>query len=340
MSLTYKKAGVDISLAGKIIKDLKSSIASTFNKNVLTDIGKFGGFYKIFNNKVLVASIDGVGTKIKIAKLANDYIVIGEDIVNHCVNDIAVHNATPLFFLDYIAMEKLNKRAFKQILQGIIKACKENNVALIGGETAEMPGIYYNGMFDVAGCIIGIVEKKNILDGKNIKQGDVVIGIASNGLHTNGFSMVNKLFFEIKKYKINKYIKELKNTLKNELLKPHISYLPLIKKLSKKIKIKGIAHITGGGIKDNLERIIPDGVCANIYKEKIDVLPIFKFIQKAGNISEKEMFKTFNMGVGLIIVTAKKYVNELIKLNKSIKPPFYIIGEIKKSLDNKKVKLL
>jgi len=340
MRLTYKKAGVNISLASRVIKSLKNSIASTFNKNVLTEIGKFGGFYKIYDNKILVASIDGVGTKIKIAEMADDYKVIGEDIVNHCVNDIAVHNAQPLFFLDYIAMEKLKEKAFKQILQGMVKACKQNNVALIGGETAEMPGVYYKKMYDVVGCIVGIVDKKQIIDGNDIKAGDVVIGVASNGLHTNGFSLVNKLFFEIKKYKINQYIKELKSKLKDVLLKPHISYLPLIKKLSPKIKIKGIAHITGGGIKDNLERIIPDNLCAEIYKEKIDILPIFKFIQRVGNITDKEMFKTFNMGIGLILVVPDSVVEKVFLYSKKLPYKAYIIGKIVKTKTSEKVQFL
>lgn len=340
MRLTYKKSGVDISLASRVIKRLRNSISSTFNKNVLPGIGKFGGFYKISNNKILVASIDGVGTKVKIAGLADNYKVIGEDIVNHCVNDIAVHNAQPLFFLDYIAMEKLKEKAFKQILQGMVKACRQNSLALIAGETAEMPGVYCNGMYDVVGCIIGIVDKKQIIDGKDIRAGDTVIGVASIGLHTNGFSLVNKLFFEIKKYKINQYVKELRCKLKEALLKPHVSYLPLIKKLTSKLKIKGIAHITGGGIKDNTERIIPNNLCAEIYKRKIDVLPIFKFIQKTGNITDTEMFKIFNMGVGLVLVVSNSVVEKVFFYSKKLSYKAYTIGKIVKSETSEKVHLL
>ncbi|MBN1898204.1 MAG: phosphoribosylformylglycinamidine cyclo-ligase [Spirochaetes bacterium] len=309
MSLTYKRSGVDITLAGRSLKSVKRSIGTTFNKNVLTPIGKFGGFFQISKDKVLVSSIDGVGTKIKLAALADDYDVIGQDIVNHGVNDIAVHNATPLFFLDYIAMEKLNPKALKQIIQGMIKACRQNNVALIGGETAEMPGIYRTGMYDVAGCMVGIVDKDRVIDGKTIKAGDRVYGVASNGLHTNGFSMVNRLFFQIKKYKIDQYIPFLKSTLKKALLRPHLSYLKLIKHLTKRTGIKGFAHITGGGIIDNTVRILPDGLKAVIHKIKIKRIPvIFPFIQKEGSIKEEEMYKTFNMGVGLIIVADKNYI--------------------------------
>jgi len=342
MSLTYKKAGVDISLAGKVLKSLKKPIASTFSKNVLSDIGKFGGFYSISKDDVLVASIDGVGTKIKIANMAKEYKCIGEDIVNHSVNDISVHNATPMFFLDYIAMEKLKKSIMKQIVDGMIKACKENNVALIGGETAEMPGIYYKGMFDVAGTIIGSVNKKNIIDGSKIRDGNILIGVASNGLHTNGFSFVNHLFFEINRFSVNKYFKEIKTTLKNALLKPHLSYLKLIKRVSQELEIKGMAHITGGGIRDNLSRVIPDGLKAVVEKNKIDILPIFKLIQKLGNVDETEMFKIFNMGVGLIIVIDKKEIEHIFKVTKKLGYKLSVIGKIvpAKSKFSQKVEII
>lgn len=340
MGLTYKNSGVNINLANKILSQNKRLISSTFNKNVYSEIGKFGGFYQINDDLILVSSIDGVGTKIKIAILANNCEVIGEDIVNHSVNDIMVHNAKPLFFLDYIAMEKLNPLIFRQIMKGIVKACRLNNVALIGGETAEMPGIYYKNMYDVAGCIVGIVEKDKIIDGRNISVGDALLAVASNGLHTNGFSLVNKLFFEIKNYKINDYIPELKSNLKNSLLRPHLSYKKLIDKINElKIKIKGMAHITGGGIIDNLSRIIPEKLCALINIERINILPIFKFIQKEGDISNFEMFRTFNMGVGLIIVAEKNEIDKIIKTGKKLNYIIYQIGEIVKKTSKNKVKL-
>jgi len=330
MGLDYKESGVDIDLASGTLKDLKKSIESTFNKNVVQGIGHFGGFYQIDDKKILVSSTDGVGTKIKTAKMANKLNIIGEDIVNHCVDDIAVHNATPLFFLDYIASGKLDKGELSQIITGLVKACKENSCALIGGETAEMPGVYKEGMLDLAGTIVGILNKDEVINGKEIQKGNVLIGIESNGLHTNGFSLVNKLFFETNDFKIDQQIDELGDTLDNLLLTPHLSYFPLIKNLVKsKCPIKGISHITGGGIHDNTIRIIPDGLKLQVDYDDIDILPIFKFIQKTGDIKTEEMFRVFNMGVGLIVIadeshfeTVRKASQEL--LNKKVK----IIGKV------------
>ncbi|MBU1075772.1 MAG: phosphoribosylformylglycinamidine cyclo-ligase [Spirochaetes bacterium] len=329
MGLDYKKSGVDIDLASGALKDLKKSIESTFNKNVVQGIGHFGGFYQIDDARILVASTDGVGTKIKTAKMAGKLNIIGEDIVNHCVDDIAVHNATPLFFLDYIASGKLQKEELSQIITGVVKACKENSCALIGGETAEMPGVYKEGMLDLAGTIVGILNKDEVINGRAIKKGDVLIGIGSNGLHTNGFSLVNKLFFETNDFKISQFINELGDTLDNLLLTPHLSYLPLIKNLVKEIPINGISHITGGGIHDNTVRIIPKGLKLQINYDDIDILPIFNFIQKTGDIKTEEMFRVFNMGVGLIIITEESHLEAVRKaaqelLNKKAK----IIGKV------------
>ncbi len=329
MGIDYKDSGVDINLASKSLKNLKATIESTFNKNVVQEIGHFGGFYKIDDNRVLIASTDGVGTKIKTAKMARKLDIIGQDIVNHCVDDIAVHNATPLFFLDYVASSKLVQEELSQIITGIAKACKENSCALIGGETAEMPGVYEKGMIDLAGTIVGILNKNEIIDGKTINKGDVLIGIESNGLHTNGFSLVNKLFFKDNDFKTDQHIDELNDTLGNSLLTTHISYLPLIKTLVKEIEIKGIAHITGGGIPDNTVRIIPEGLKMDVDYDTIDILPIFKFIQKTGNIKTEEMFHVFNMGIGLIFITDEKNYDIIQKaslrtLNKKAK----IIGKI------------
>lgn len=330
MAINYKQAGVDIEKAASTLKALKSSIESTFNANVITELGKFGGFYKINDEQILISSVDGVGTKIITAKKAGKLNIIGEDIVNHCVDDIAVHNATPLFFLDYIAMAKLDQQEMTQMVQGMVTACKENNVALIGGETAEMPGIYNKGMLDLAGVIIGILNKNEIIDGSIIQAGDTLVAVESNGLHTNGFSLVNKLFFENNKFQPDQYIGELNDTLGNALFTKHISYLSLIKTLSKEIKIKGIAHITGGGIHDNLIRIIPKGLTVDIDYSGIQILPVFKYIQKTGDIKDKEMFQVFNMGVGLILAVDKKDVPLIQeKARELINKKAYIVGKVK-----------
>jgi len=324
--MDYKKSGVDIDLANKILGNIKDKIKQTFTENVVQDIGKFGGFFQIDENRILVASIDGVGTKVKTAKLGNKLNIVGEDIVNHCVNDIAVHNAQPLFFLDYIASSKLNPNDMEAIISGITKACKENNCALIGGETAEMPGVYNSGMLDIAGVIIGIVDKRNIIDGRDIKKGDVLIGISSNGVHTNGFSLINKLFFENNKYDINQKILELNDTLSNQLLRVHISYYPFIKEITQSVKINGIAHITGGGLYENIIRLIPDTLKIKIDYNAVEVLPIFKFNKKIGNIKTEEMFRVFNMGIGLVVITDKKN--------------FDVIKDKKKKILNKKTKII
>lgn len=329
MAIDYKESGVDIEKAAQSLKSLKSAIESTFNANVLDELGKFGGFYKINDEQILISSIDGVGTKIKVAHKAGKLGIIGEDIVNHCINDIGVHNATPLFFLDYIAMEKLDQTEFSQIIQGIVKACRESNVALIGGETAEMPGIYATGMLDLAGAIIGMINKKELIDGHTIKTGDVLIGVESNGLHTNGFSLVNKLFFENNNFTVDQNIPELKMSLSDALLTRHISYLPLIKHLAREIDLKGIAHITGGGIHDNLVRIIPKGLTVQIDYSKVERLPVFNFIQSIGRIPDEEMFKVFNMGVGLILVTDRKHLDVIQKKSSELlDKKAYIIGQV------------
>ncbi len=330
MGLDYKQAGVDIDKASQSLKNLKKSIESTFNENVVQEIGKFGGFYKIDEERILVASIDGVGTKIKTAQMAGKLHVIGEDIVNHCVNDIAVHNASPLFFLDYIAASKLKEEEFASVITGITKACKYNNCALIGGETAEMPGVYKEGMLDLAGAIVGILNKNEVIVGRDIQKGDVLIGIQSNGPHTNGYSLINKLFFEDNNFKIDQHIDELNDTLANQLLSTHISYLPLIKELAKDMQIKGIAHITGGGIYDNTKRLIPDGMDIEIDRDKIDILPVFKFIQKTGDIKTEEMFRVFNMGIGLVIITDEKNLQAIDKVSINIiNKKASLIGKVK-----------
>ncbi|MBK7630318.1 MAG: phosphoribosylformylglycinamidine cyclo-ligase [Ignavibacteriales bacterium] len=302
MDQTYKAAGVDIEAGEKTVDKIKSYAKSTFNKSVLTDIGMFGAFYEPdfsgYKNPVLVSSVDGVGTKLKIAIEMDKHDTIGQDLVNHCVNDIAVCGAKPLFFLDYYATGKLNPDKAADVIKGFSIACKENDCALIGGETAEMPGLYQADDFDVSGTIVGVVDKSKIIDGKRIQKGDLLIGFPSNGLHTNGYSLARKVLLE--KYKVTDYVDEIKNTIGDELLKIHKSYLNLITALKKTVNVKGLSHITGGGVVGNTSRIIPEGLDLQIHWGNWEMPAIFKLIQYTTNISNEEMHKVFNCGIGLI----------------------------------------
>lgn len=305
--ITYKKSGVNIDAANLAVKNIKSLAKKTFNKNVLTNIGLFGALYQINKNQVLVASVDGVGTKLKLAFKTNQHDTVGQDLVNHCVNDILVQGATPLFFMDYIATGKLKPKVVTQIIKGFAKACKENKTALIGGEIAEMPGMYKQNHYDLAGTIVGIVNKKDIINAKKIRPGDKIYGLRSSGLHTNGYSMVNKL------------LEKNKMDIKT-LMKPHKSYLKEIKPYLK--KIKGMAHITGGGFYDNIPRILPKN-CSALIKKQWPIPKIFKQIQKLARLDDKEMFRTFNMGIGLVIISNKKIprsilIGKIIKGNRKV----------------------
>ncbi len=308
MDQTYKSAGVDIEAGEKTVDKIKGYAKSTFNKSVLADIGMFGAFYEPdfsgYEKPVLVSSVDGVGTKLKIAIDIQKYDTIGQDLVNHCVNDIAVCGAKPLFFLDYYATGKLDPDKAAEVIKGFAIACKENDCALVGGETAEMPGLYQENDFDVSGTIVGVVDKSKIIDGKQIQKGDLLIGFPSNGLHTNGYSLARKILFE--KYSVNDSVPELNNTIGDELLKVHKSYLQLITSLKKTVNVKGLSHITGGGIIGNTSRIIPKGLDILIHWGNWEMPAIFKLIQLTGNISNEEMRKVFNCGIGLIAVIAKE----------------------------------
>lgn len=308
MDQTYKSAGVDIEAGEKTVEKIKGYAKSTFNKSVLADIGMFGAFYEPdfsgYEKPVLVSSVDGVGTKLKIAIEMDKHSTIGQDLVNHCVNDIAVCGATPLFFLDYYATGKLNPDKAADVIKGFSIACKENNCALIGGETAEMPGLYKGEEFDVSGTIVGVVDKSKIIDGKRIQKGNWLIGFPSNGLHTNGYSLARKVL--LNKYKISDYINEIDDILGNELLNIHKSYLPLITALKNSVDLKGLSHITGGGIIGNTSRIIPKGLSLQVHWGSWEMPAIFKLIQQTGNISNEEMRKTFNCGIGLIAVISKE----------------------------------
>lgn len=307
MDQTYKAAGVDIEAGEKTVDKIKGYAKSTFNKSVLTDIGMFGAFYEPdfsdFKNPVLVSSVDGVGTKLKVAIEMDKHDTIGQDLVNHCVNDIAVCGAKPLFFLDYYATGKLNPDKAADVVKGFSIACKENDCALIGGETAEMPGLYAEKDFDVSGTIVGVVDKSKIIDGKRIEKGDLLIGFPSNGLHTNGYSLARKVLLE--KFKVTDHINEINNVLGDELLKIHKSYLPLITVLKNSIDLKGLSHITGSGIVGNTSRIIPKGLGLLIHWGNCEMPAIFKLIQQSGNISNDEMHKVFNCGIGLVAVVSK-----------------------------------
>ena len=316
--MTYKEAGVDIDAANEAVKKMKSYVKETFNKNVLSNVGSFGGLYQIDQENVLVASTDGVGTKLKVANLMNKHNTIGQDLVNHCVNDILVMGATPLFFLDYIGTGKVNPDVLAEIVKGLAKACKENNTALIGGETAEMPGIYKEKDYDLASCIVGKVKKQDIITGENIKENDIVIGLPSNGLHTNGYSLALNVLLNHANLKVTSKPKELQTTLGEELLKVHKSYVNEIFPLLEKVEIKGMAHITGGGLLENIPRILPDNINVEINKSSWKTPEIFKLIQKLGNIDEQEMFRVFNMGIGYILIVNEKDQKEILQQTNGI----------------------
>jgi len=299
---------------------------------VLGKVGGFGGLFalntKKYKTPVLVSSVDGVGTKLKIAFEFNQHNTIGLDLVNHCVNDIAVLGAEPLFFLDYIGLGKLDPKIFESIIQGFVKGCRLNNCTLIGGETAQMPGFYKKGEYDVSGTIVGVVEKDEMITGENICEGDVVIGVESSGLHTNGYSLARKILFDKMRYGVEDYVDDIDNVLGDELLQPHISYLSLINKTKK--YVNGIAHITGGGFYDNIPRILPSDLSVVIEKKSWNVLPIFDFIQKCGKVSETEMYHVFNMGIGMVFVMNKKYTDKFLKDSKALKYKSHMIGHIEK----------
>ncbi|HEX2787970.1 MAG TPA: phosphoribosylformylglycinamidine cyclo-ligase [Ignavibacteria bacterium] len=331
MKVSYKSSGVDISKGDKLVDLIKPFVKQTFTENVISGIGNFGAFYQIplnkYRNPVFVSSVDGVGTKLKIASLLGKFDTVGEDLVNHCVNDIAVCGAVPLFFLDYYAMGRLNVKDGTNVIKGIVRGCKSNGCSLIGGETAEMPGIYQGDDFDLAGSITGIVEKKNILDKKNVKSGDVLIGLTSSGLHTNGYSLARKVFPT--KHSLTKRHSDLKSTPGKELLKVHRSYLNIIQKSLKQFDIKAISHITGGGIEGNTKRVVPKNLKLKINWFSWNRLPIFNLIQKLGNVDELEMRKTFNLGIGLVFIINKNEADKFTKFLNRNNETNYIIGEIK-----------
>ncbi|AFN74693.1 phosphoribosylformylglycinamidine cyclo-ligase [Melioribacter roseus P3M-2] len=330
MAVNYKDAGVNIEAGEKTVDKIKGYAKSTFNENVLSGIGHFGAFYQIdlkrWKNPVLVSSVDGVGTKIKIAFKMNRHDTIGQDLVNHCVNDIAVCGAEPQYFMDYLAFGKLEPEKAEQIFKGFSIACKENGVALIGGETAEMPGLYAPDEYDISGTIVGIVEKEKIIDGSRVKKGDALIGLPSTGLHTNGYSLARKALFD--KFKPEDKFDEFEGSLGDELLKIHKSYLKSINILKENLNVAAFSHITGGGIIGNTKRVVPEGLTIKIDWNSWEVPPIFKLIQKTGEIDDEEMRHVFNLGIGLIAILDKNDVDKALDLLKTAGEHGRIIGEI------------
>jgi len=309
-AVTYADAGVDIDRANRTKKRIKYLAHETFTRSVLSEIGGFGGLFAVDKAKwvdpILVSSVDGVGTKLKIAFEMDVHHTIGADLVNHCVNDIAVQGATPLFFMDYLASGRIEPEITEKVIEGLAEACKHNGCALIGGETAEMPGFYPDGEYDLAGFIVGAVERERIITGKTVEVGDVILGLASNGLHTNGYALARRLLFEIGKYTLDSYVNELKGKVGNELLRTHKSYWPAIKRLVDGECVSAMAHITGGGITENLPRVLPRGVAAVIEMGSWQVPPIFEHLQQLGNVPQDEMLRTFNMGLGMLLVIPSK----------------------------------
>ena len=308
--MDYKSSGVDIDAGNETVRRIRKLAKATFTPGVLSDIGSFGGLFKLdttsWKEPVLVSSADGVGTKLKVAFMANRHRTIGADLVNHCVNDILVQGAVPLFFLDYLATGRLSPDVAEQIVEGLASACTDNGCALIGGETAEMPGFYVDGEYDAAGFIVGAVDRERIIDGRSIKVGDVLIGLPSNGLHTNGYSLARKIAFEELKLKIDSHVPELGETVGEAFLRTHRSYLSAIKPLLARGQIKGMAHITGGGITDNLPRVLPQGTAARVDRTTWRVPALFRWLGESGRVPEYGLRRSLNMGIGLILVVDPK----------------------------------
>lgn len=339
--ITYSQSGVNIDAGNKAVKLIKKLAKSTYSPDVLSGIGGFSALFKIdfktYKNPILVSSTDGVGTKLKIAFALNKHDTIGMDLVAMCVNDIITSGARPLFFLDYFACGKLHPEKFQKVVKGIAKGCKIADCSLIGGETAELPGLYKEDEYDLAGFCVGVVEKENIIDGKKIKAKDKIIGLASSGLHSNGYSLARKVLFEVGKFKLTDYHPQIKKTMGEDLLTPTYIYSVIILDLISKFKIKGIAHITGGGLLENIPRILPEGLKAKIIKGTWKIPPIFNLIQSIGKIEEEEMYQVFNMGIGMVVIVKEEEANFILNFLKKQRQNAGIIGEIVKG--EKKVEI-
>jgi phosphoribosylformylglycinamidine cyclo-ligase len=333
--MDYRQAGVDIDAGNETVRRIKNLARATFTPAVLSDIGSFGGLFRIdrerFREPVLVSSADGVGTKLKVAFITGKHDTVGADLVNHCINDILVQGAEPLFFLDYLATGRLAPDVAEQVVSGVARACRENGCALIGGETAEMPGFYADGEYDIAGFIVGIVERSAIVDGRAIAPGDALIGLPSAGLHTNGYSLARRVFFDVARLTAGTFVTPIGATVGDALLAPHRCYLSVVRPLLEMRAAKGLAHITGGGITENVPRVLPDGCAAEVDLKTWTVPPLFQFIQDRGSIELDEMFRTFNMGIGLIIVCAGADVDRVLSgLRRAGEPSAIRIGRVVK----------
>lgn len=331
--ITYADAGVNIDRANRTKQRIRYLAHKTFTKGVLSEIGGFGGLFsvaKTYTDPVLVSSVDGVGTKLKVAFDMKVHHTVGGDLVNHCVNDIIVQGASPMFFMDYLATGRLEPEVAEKVVEGIAEACKHNGLALIGGETAEMPGFYPEGEYDLAGFIVGVVERERIITGKKVEVGDIILGLASNGLHTNGYSLARKLLFEVAKYSPETYVNELKNKVGNELMRTHKGYWPVLKKLIDAECISAMAHITGGGITENLPRVLPRGTAAVIEVGSWPSLPIFEHLRELGAVPKDEMLRTFNMGLGMLLVINPKKFKKAQTLLERVGEKFYNVGRIVK----------
>ncbi|MCH2174755.1 MAG: phosphoribosylformylglycinamidine cyclo-ligase [Lentisphaeria bacterium] len=339
----YAEAGVDIDLAGKLLSEVKGKIAATKRPEVLAPVGGFGGLFQLdlskYNEPVIVSSVDGVGTKLMVANAMNDHRFVGHDIVNHCINDIIVQGAEPLYFLDYIGIGKLRSPLYEEVLSGLAEACAKQSITLLGGETAEMPGLYGDD-YDLVGSITGVVSKSKLISGDKIQQGDVILGMSSNGPHTNGYSLARKVLFEEAGYEVNTVLAELEGeTVGSALLKPHVCYWPVVKQiLERNLPLHGLAHITGGGFYDNVPRVLPENVDAVFEKEILAVPPIFKLIEEKGKVSEQEMYRVFNMGVGMMLILPAEHVDEVCELATQTGFPIAKIGEITSGSQSVKIK--
>jgi phosphoribosylformylglycinamidine cyclo-ligase len=332
--VTYADAGVDINRANRTKQRIKYLAHKTFTKGVLSEIGGFGGLFSVdkakYADPVLVSSVDGVGTKLKVAFEMDLHSTVGADLVNHCVNDIAVQGAAPMFFMDYLATGKLDPAIAEQVVEGIADACKHNGCALIGGETAEMPGFYPDGEYDLAGFIVGVVDREKIVTGKDVQIGDIILGLPSNGLHTNGYSLARKLLFEVGHYSPETYVNEIKNKVGNELMRTHKSYWPVLRKLVDGQCVAAMAHITGGGITENLPRVLPKGTAAVIELGSWPVLPIFEHLQQLGNVPQEEMLRTFNMGLGMLLVVPSAKFKKAQSVLERVGEKYYTVGRVVK----------
>ena len=328
----YAASGVDIDVKMNAVGSIKQMVAATKTPSVIGNIGAFGGLHKVPAGKgqILVASADGVGTKLKVAAMMNKHDTVGQDIVNHCVNDILVQGAKPLFFMDYVGTAKVNPTVFKSVVSGLCKACKENKMALLGGETAEMPGLSPLGEYDLVGTIVGCVEKSKLITGKSIRAGDVIIGFPSGGLQTNGFSLARRVIFDMCQYSCKDKLPGTNQTFGDALLAVHKSFLRPVSALMAKIKINGMAHITGGGFPDNIPRVLPKAVNAEIDRDSWEVPTIFKFIERQGKVDHDEMYRVFNMGIGFVVIIAKKDLKQATNILRAAHQPYHVIGVIRK----------